>query len=212
MPSGNHFSELDEILTRPAIITPVDVLFYFRRRLDPFLNADPKQMEVILKLLASHCKDRREPRSFFRAYHTFQSIAGKVAVVNSIEEFKDAMIALNPRFAVIYTLLCGNYVEGLEHEVLTRMYADIKGNSLLTYLPEILQIRDGSENKPPILLIYEPKAGRLSKEVHMAAAEQMLIKKIENKYGKALTILPERSTVSLSGRVNFALKEGRIPV
>jgi len=214
MVSENHFSELDEVLSRPPIVTPVDVIFYFRRRLDPFLNANPEQMEIIRKILASHCQDRREPRSFLRAYDAFRTIDGKIAVVNSMGEFRDTMIALNPRLLVIYTLLCGNYVNGEQHEVLTRVYQDINKNSMLTYIPEIIQVRDGLENRPPIVVVYEERVGRmlLSKDVHMNAAEKMLVAKIEKKYGKALTILPERDTLAVSKRVNFALKEGRIPL
>jgi CRISPR/Cas system Type II protein with McrA/HNH and RuvC-like nuclease domain len=213
MQSENHFSALDEVLTRPTIVTPVDAIFYFRRRLDPFLNANPQQMEAIIKILADHCGDRREPRSFLRAYQSFQSINGKVAVVNSMDELRDTMIALNPRILIIYSLLCGNYVDGSSQGILSRMYKDVSANSMLTYLPELLQVSKDLENKPPIIVVHEEHVSKtqLSKEVHMRTVEQMVINKLIRQYGKAITILPERDTLGIAKRVNFALAEGRFP-
>ena len=174
------------VLPNPEIMLPVKVIFYLRRWCDPYLSGPKQSVDEVVEKLSSHWRNRREPLNFRRSYNGIHLIDGGIAVVTSIGDLKASMEFFNPRLVVSYPVLFGNYHEGEDHQKLTRMYADIKRNSILTHMPELIDISEKLANRPKIIIVGQHPEGKSSHylESSMFSVENMVITQLQKRYEK----------------------------
>lgn len=190
-------------LPEPAYQFPSDVVFIMNRWYDPFLSYHHKSVYEMFSLLEKHLRGEKEKMQFKKDYTDFQKIKTTKSFMNSIDDFFEIMVPLNPHLIVFYKLLFGNYESG-NGSGMSKVYADITANSVYSRMEHILSCFSHLEHKPQLVLTSQDDNSKGN--THLISAESMVIKKVKSEYPET-QMIRTRSIPEVVASVNKILEK-----